>query len=146
MLEERAEDLLLRLEVADTGSGIAPEQMSRLFQVFAQADASLTRAHGGNGLGLVITRRLAQLMGGDAGADSTPGTGNRFWFTARLRRASSALSAAPGAVPACPGDEAARSPSCPPAIDDVFAANRSLLQAVAGATAMRLGRQVATYR
>jgi signal transduction histidine kinase/ActR/RegA family two-component response regulator len=75
----------LRIEVEDTGIGIAPEVLPRLFQPFEQADNTITRSHGGTGLGLAITRRLAELMGGKAGADSTPGKGSLFWFTARLR-------------------------------------------------------------
>ncbi len=75
---------LIRFEVADTGPGLSAEAQSQLFQAFHQVDNSPTRAHGGTGLGLVITRRLAQLMGGDAGCDSTPGVGSRFWFTACL--------------------------------------------------------------
>ena len=75
---------LIRFEVVDTGPGLTPEAQAQLFQAFHQVDNSPTRAHGGTGLGLVITRRLAQLMGGDAGCDSTPGVGSRFWFTACL--------------------------------------------------------------
>jgi len=73
----------LRFSVRDTGVGIAPESLDRLFQPFAQADASITRRYGGSGLGLVICQRLAGLMGGRIWAESTPGTGSVFWFTIR---------------------------------------------------------------
>ena len=76
--------LLVRFEVRDTGVGVAPEELSRLFSAFEQADASTTRRYGGTGLGLTIARRLAVTMGGQAGADSRPGVGSCFWFTARL--------------------------------------------------------------
>ena len=88
--EEDAESLLVRFEVADTGVGIAPEYMGRLFSAFEQADNSTTRRYGGTGLGLAIARRIARLMGGDAGADSILGKGSRFWFTARLGKHSAA--------------------------------------------------------
>jgi len=89
LLEESAEDVLVRFEVEDSGIGIAPENLLRLFRSFEQADSSTTRRFGGTGLGLVITRRLAQLMGGDAGAESTPDVGSTFWMTARLGRVGS---------------------------------------------------------
>ena len=86
LLEDAGDELLLRFEVEDTGIGIAPEKMANLFHAFEQGDASTTRKHGGTGLGLVITRRLTDLMGGEVGADSTAGVGSTFWFTARLQR------------------------------------------------------------
>ena len=84
VLEQRGDQFLVRFEVEDTGIGIAPEVLPRLFAPFEQADVSTTRRFGGTGLGLSITRRLARMMGGEAGAASEPGRGSTFWFTARL--------------------------------------------------------------
>jgi PAS domain S-box-containing protein len=82
--------LLVRFEVSDSGEGIAPEQIERIFLAFEQADNTSTRRHGGTGLGLALTRHLATMMGGEVGASSVPGQGSRFWFTARLGRAAQA--------------------------------------------------------
>jgi PAS domain S-box-containing protein len=85
-VEQDNHSLLLKIEVGDQGIGISPEQQARLFHAFTQADSSTTRKYGGTGLGLIISKRIALLMGGDAGVESTPGVGSTFWFSARLRR------------------------------------------------------------
>ncbi|MBA3050361.1 response regulator, partial [Brevundimonas sp.] len=81
----------VRFTVADTGVGFEPEQKSRIFSRFHQADGSITRRFGGTGLGLTISRELAELMGGGLDCDSEPGHGARFWFEAPLPLADAAL-------------------------------------------------------
>jgi signal transduction histidine kinase/ActR/RegA family two-component response regulator len=103
LLQEQEARLLVRFEVEDTGVGIDPQQLPRLFEAFEQADSSTLREHGGTGLGLAITRHLAELMGGSAGAQCLSG-GSLFWFTAWLGRGENAYATA-AAVPARPKAE-----------------------------------------
>ena len=86
LLEEDAASVLVRLEVSDSGIGIEPAVLGRLFSPFEQADTSTSRKYGGTGLGLAIAKHIAELTGGAVGAESTPGSGSTFWITARLKR------------------------------------------------------------
>jgi len=78
------ENAWLRFTVRDSGIGIAPDKLSRLFEKFSQVDASVTRHYGGTGLGLAICKQLVTLMKGSIGVKSTPGAGSEFWFTVPL--------------------------------------------------------------
>jgi len=89
----------IRCEVSDTGPGIPATRLPALFQPFSQVDASTTRRFGGTGLGLSIVKRLATLMGGDAGVESESGVGSRFWFTVRLGRPTFPIAAPSSAAP-----------------------------------------------
>ena len=83
-LETEGEQRLLQFTVSDTGIGIPPEKQKSIFEPFAQADASTTRKYGGTGLGLTISTRLVEMMGGKIWVESKPGRGTHFHFTARL--------------------------------------------------------------
>jgi two-component system sensor histidine kinase BarA len=88
MLEDESVDhAQLRISVQDTGIGLSDEDLRELFQAFSQADNSLSRQAGGTGLGLVISKRLIEQMGGEIGVDSTPEEGSEFWITLSLPKA-----------------------------------------------------------
>ena len=93
----------IAIEVRDTGIGIAPDQLSRLFSSFSQADASISRRYGGTGLGLTISKRLVELMGGAMTVESRPGEGSRFRFTVLMGHAQEPASRAAPPPTECAG-------------------------------------------
>jgi two-component system sensor histidine kinase/response regulator len=97
VLAEEARLVQVRFAVQDTGPGIAPERQADLFNAFEQGDNTTTRRFGGTGLGLSLTRNLAQAMNGEVGLVSAPGAGSTFWFTAWLQHAQVADDAGPSA-------------------------------------------------
>jgi PAS domain S-box-containing protein len=111
----------LRLEVRDTGIGIAPDRLATLFQSFTQVDASITRTYGGTGLGLAISKRLIEAMGGAVTVDSTPGSGSSFAIDVMLPRL-------PGPDPV-DADVPELLKGCRALVVDDNAVNRELLEA-----------------
>jgi len=89
LLEDMGDRVKLKISVVDTGIGIPIEKKDKLFKVFSQVDSSTTRKYGGSGLGLSISKNLAEMMGGQIGVDSNFGKGSTFWFTAVMGKQSS---------------------------------------------------------
>ena len=132
-----ARSAAVRVEVIDTGVGIEPEAIGRLFRAFEQADGSMTRRFGGTGLGLAITRQLVELLGGTLGVTSQPGTGSTFWFELTLPIADARADLA--AVPAGPMVRAAGPAN---GLDVLLAEDNPVNTAVAVAMLKRDGHRV----
>lgn len=126
--------LTLRFSVRDTGIGLQPDQVARLFSAFTQADDSITRKYGGTGLGLAICKQLTELMGGRIWANSVPGQGMEFVFTAKMRLVEKVETEGVGPVSSLQGIRAL-------VVDDNGAA-REVLSSMLGSLKMRVDTAV----
>jgi PAS domain S-box-containing protein len=102
LVSQTGDESKVRFMVRDTGIGIPVEDRDRLFETFTQADDSNTRKYGGTGLGLAISKQLVELLGGEIGVASEPGTGSRFWFTVSFGTAANAEAAPQAMAPLAP--------------------------------------------
>lgn len=127
--QEWEDSLLLRVEICDTGIGIAPELHQKVFDAFCQGDNSSTRRYGGTGLGLAIAKELVGLMSGEIGVASVPGEGATFWFTARLEKLPQNISTATPSTALLEG--------APVLIVDDHATNRHILEQYTTSWGMR---------
>ncbi|MDD9746560.1 MULTISPECIES: ATP-binding protein [Marinovum] len=118
----------IRISVRDTGPGIAPEDQAMIFRPFTQADVSITRKHGGTGLGLSVSRQLIEAMGGDIGLESAVGEGAIFWFDLDLPAVDPADTAAAAPADAEPAPDAASRAGPRVLVVDDNATNRLLLR------------------
>jgi signal transduction histidine kinase/ActR/RegA family two-component response regulator len=96
------EHFILHVEVEDTGIGVPPDRMDRLFKPFSQLESDAARSYAGTGVGLAIVKDLVRLMHGEVGVRSSPGAGSTFWFTARLDKRSSSAAAIAAPLPGSP--------------------------------------------
>ena len=142
------------LRVADTGIGIAPEQLAHIFDPFHQVDSTHTRAQGGTGLGLAISRRLARLMGGDLTVDSTPQVGSTFTLWVPSPKAAPVPAATATTVPVSPLDLAVEQVASggpvpgldSPGLEEIGRLVRSMVDVVLDAYVERLRKDPATPR
>jgi len=136
-----AERCRLRFDVRDTGVGIAPEHLDRIFETFAQGDSSTTKRFGGTGLGLTISRRLVEMMDGRLWVDSQPDVGSTFHFTARFTLGDPSTIAKPR--PATAASPAPAEDRAPRSLDVLLVEDSPINQKVAVHLLERLGHRVA---